>query len=147
MLSSIYLKTLRDWRGQILAWGIGIGILGATNILVFPSFYEMEGLVAFMNNLPPMFKNLIGEIDAVVTLDGFLKMKIFDQLPLLLGIFAVPRAAQAITGELEHKSCDFLLAQPIQRWRVVVEKYLAIITALTILAFLLVVALLINEPA
>ncbi|MCP4573713.1 MAG: ABC transporter permease subunit [bacterium] len=145
MLSSIYLKTLRDWRGQILAWGIGIGVLGATNILVFPPFYEMEGLVAFMNNLPPVFKNLIGEIDAVVTLEGFLKMKLFDPLPLLLAIFAIPRAAQAITGELEHKSCDFLLAQPIRRWRVVVEKYLAIITALTILAFLLVVALLISS--
>ena len=75
MLSSVYLKTLRDWRGQILAWGIGIGVLSAANILVFPSFYQMEGLVAFMKNMPPVFKNLIGDLDAVITLEGFLKMK------------------------------------------------------------------------
>ncbi len=144
MLNCIYLKTLYDLRGQILAWGICVGALSAANVLVFPSFYKMEGLVTFMNALPPIFKNLIGEIDAVVTMEGFLKMKLFDPLPLLMAVFGIPRAAHAINGEIEQKSCDFLLAQPIPRWRVVVEKYLAIITAITILTVMLAVALLLS---
>lgn len=144
MLTSVYLKTLRDLQGQVLVWGLGLALLGAVNVLFFPSFKQVPGLLNFLENLPPVLKSFLGDIRDLVSLEGFLRVKLFDPLPLLLAVFGVTQGAQAIAGEIEHKTVDFLLAQPIRRRRVVLEKYLAIVTATVIIAFMLALGLIIS---
>ncbi len=134
MLSSIYLKTLRDLRGLILAWGLGLAAAGALNVIFFPAFQKLPELLTFLKSLPPVMKTFLGDIDAVFTLEGFLKMKLFDILPLLLSVIGISQASRALTGEVEDKTGDMLLALPITRRRVVLEKYLALATAVAIIA-------------
>jgi ABC-2 type transport system permease protein len=142
---NICLKTFHDMRGQIVAWSLGLAVLGAANVLVYPTMQNMPGIVAFLDNLPPAFKAMIGDVRDVVRLEGFLRAKLFDPLPLLLAIFVVARASQLIAGEVEEKSVDLLMARPIRRWRVVLEKYLAVVGATFILCGALAVSLLISR--
>jgi len=134
VLSSIYLKTLRDLRGLIAAWGLGLAAAAALNVVFFPAFQKMPEILTFLKSLPPVLKTFLGDIDSVFTLEGFLKLKLFDILPLLLAVMGVSQGSRALTGELEHKTVDMLLALPISRRRVVLEKYLAIATAVAAVA-------------
>ena len=129
MLGNIYLKTLRDQRGSILAWGLGLAAAASANVLFFPTMQAMPGMLEFLDNLPPAFKAMVGDVRAMVQLEGFLRIKLFDPLPLLLAIFIVPRGAALIAGEIELKSIDLLMARPVPRWRVAAGKFLALVTA------------------
>jgi ABC-2 type transport system permease protein len=134
MRGSVYLKTLTDLRGTIIAGSLGVAFIGAVNVLLFPTIQNMEGLVRFLEGLPPVFKAMIGDVSAMARLEGFLHVKLFDPLPLLLVIFGIAHAAQLLAGELEHKHVDLLLARPVRRWRVVLAKYLAVASGLVVLA-------------
>jgi ABC-2 type transport system permease protein len=103
------------------------------NVLLYPTFQSMPGFLSFLDNLPPALKTLIGDVRSMGMLEGFLKVKIFDPLPLLLALFVVPQGARLIAGETEDKSIDLLMAQPVRRRRVVLEKYLALASAAVIL--------------
>lgn len=147
MLTSVYLKTLHDLRGLILSWGIGLVAVAAINVILFPTFQQLPDMMGFLKNLPPSFKSLLGDLDAVLTVDGFLKLKLFDTLPMFLSIFGISQGARTLTGELEYKTCDLLLSQPIRRWRIVAEKYLAVITGLALVALLMAAGLVISCAA
>jgi len=134
MLGNIYLKTLRDQRGSILAWGLGLAAAALANVLFFPTVQSMPGMLDFLDNLPPAFKAMVGDVRAMVQLEGFLRIKFFDPLPLLLAIFVVPRGAALIAGEIELKSIDLLMARPVPRWRVAAGKFLALVTATVVIA-------------
>jgi ABC-2 type transport system permease protein len=134
MLTSVYLKTLRDLREQILVWAAGVAVLGAANVLFFPSFQNMPGLLSFLDNLSPSLKALLGDVHAMATPEGFLRVKLFEPLPLLLSIFGVSQAAQLLAGEAEARTIDLLLSRPVSRRRVVVEKYLAVATGILFIA-------------
>ena len=133
VLGNIYLKTLRDLRGSVLAWGLGLAAAAAANVLFFPTVQSMPGMLEFLDNLPPAFKAMVGDVRAMVQLEGFLRAKLFDPLPLLLAIFIVPRGAALIAGEIELKSIDLLMARPVPRWRVALGKFLALATATVII--------------
>jgi len=146
MLGSVYAKTLDDLRGQTLLWSAGLAALGVLNVLVFPSLARIPGLQAFLDNLPPLIKSFAGDVSTMVTPAGFLRVKLLDPLPVLLAVFGVTQGARAIAGEREARTLDLLLAQPVRRWRVVLEKVLAIATALAVMTAALAVALVASRP-
>jgi len=146
MLGSVYAKTLRDLRGQTLVWGLGLAAIGIVNIWGFKSVQQMPGLISFLENLPPAFKALIGDIQAMALAEGFLRAKLFDALPLLLAVFAVSQGTQMLAGESEQKTIDLLMAQPVRRWRIALEKYLAVATSLAVMCVLMVAGLLLCGP-
>ncbi|MBU2500791.1 ABC transporter permease [bacterium] len=141
MIGSIFLKTLADLRGQTLVWSLGLAVLGAVNVLLYPTVQNMPGLVAFLDNLPPAFKAMIGDVQALARIEGFLRVKLIDPLPLLLAVFAVAQGAALIAGEIEARSLDLLLARPVSRSRVVLEKFMALAAATVIMTVGLVLGL------
>ena len=142
MLRSIFLKTLRDLRGQILVWCLALGIPSAAVIAFFPSLQGATELQDFLRILPEPIQRMIGDPSLMATLEGFLKMKLFDgSLPMLLSLFAIIHGAAAIAGEQERGTIDFLMAQPVSRPRVVLEKFAAIAAATVVIAAVISVGL------
>jgi ABC-2 type transport system permease protein len=141
MGGSIYLKTLRDLRGQTLAWGLGFVGIAAANVLLFPTVQNFPGLVSFLENMPPAFKAMVGDVGAMGQLEGFLRVKVFDAVPLLLSIFVISQGAALIAGEIENKSFDLLMARPVARWRVAVAKYAALATGAVVIILAMVLSL------
>ena len=132
MRGSLYLKTLRDLRGAIALWSLGVAVVAAVNVLLYPTVQRMDGLVSFLEGMPRVFQAMVGDLSSLTRLDGFLFVKLFDPLPLLLAILGVSQGAQLLAGELEHKHVDLLLARPVRRWRVVVAKFLALATGIAV---------------
>jgi ABC-2 type transport system permease protein len=144
MIGSVYRKTMFDLRWHLTAWSVGLAAVAAVNVLLYPTVQQMPGLLAFLENLPPAVKAMIGDVREMAVLEGFLRVKLFDPLPLLLAVFGVSHGAQMIAGEKERKTMDLLMGQPIRRWHVVLEKYVAVATACTVLCCAVMIALLVS---
>lgn len=135
MNRGVYLKTLRDLRGQTAAWSAGLAAIAALNVLLYPTLQGMPDLIVFLDRLPPAFKAMIGDVRELARLEGFLRVKLFEPLPLLLAIFTISQSAQAVAGEVEFKSMDLLLSRPVRRRSVVLAKTAALMTATLPMAF------------
>lgn len=134
MLRNLFLKTIRDMLGSILAWGIGLAIVAAAVVYVFSSVradVSLKSLDALIRGLSPMIRAFIAaeDIPSVTEFEGFIRLELLNYLPLLLAIFTIVEGSAAIALEEERRTIDLLMVQPLRRWRVVVEKFAALVVA------------------
>ncbi len=135
MLHSLFGKTLRDQRWSLLGWSVGLAGLSLYILYVYPFINRAAGIMKALDNLPPVIKNLVGKNNFMSTPEGFFNLQPFSILaPLLFIVFAVARGSDATAGEEERGTLDLLLANPLRRGRVVMEKSLAHGTALLTLS-------------
>lgn len=147
MAIDVYRKTLADLRGAVAVWSAGLAALAALNVLLYPTVQAMPDLVEFLEHLPPAFKAIIGDVQEMARIEGFLRVKLIEPLPLLLAVFAVSQGAALVAGEAEHGSLDLLLARPVRRGRVLLAKALALATATAIMTAALIVGMILSLPA
>jgi ABC-2 type transport system permease protein len=77
---------------------------------------------------------------------GYLASQVFGWLvPVTFAIYAAAIGAQLIAGEEEANTMDLLLANPVTRTRVVLEKWIALVILMIILGAALLASVLINE--
>ncbi|HET9849309.1 MAG TPA: ABC transporter permease subunit [Candidatus Dormibacteraeota bacterium] len=135
--SSIYLKTLRDFRIAILGWGIGIGLLVYIVLRTVPSLTTTAAARASLIALAQGF-NWLAQPVAVDTPGGYATFK-YGPTILLIAIWALAAGARVLRGEEERGSMDVLLSLPEGRARLALEKVAAIWTALLGMAVLIAV--------
>ena len=137
MLRNIVLKTLRDRRRSLLFWSIGFILLGVVLISFFPVIRDVPIITEYLEAFPEEFLALFaGEVTDYTSPEGYLNGEVFFLMyPLLLLIFAIGFGSGAIAGEEEHGTLDLLLANPLQRWRLVLEKFIAMLICTLLLAF------------
>jgi ABC-2 type transport system permease protein len=135
MLRSVFLKSIRDQRRSLIWWGLGLVLLTVVTLLFYPSvrtFPELNELLAEQDSLIRAF---IGDVPDLTSPEGYLNSQLFFlMLPLLIIGFAIAQGSGAIAGEEEKGTLDMLLSNPIERWRVVVEKYGAMMVTVVALA-------------
>ena len=131
MAGSVFLRTLRDLRLSVLCWSTLLALSSIANVAAFPAIQDLPELTDFIKKLPRVIQAMIGDPEALTGPKGFLRLKLFSSWLLhLLSLFAILFASSAIAGERERGTLDLLLAQPVQRWRVVIEKFAALFVAL-----------------
>jgi ABC-2 type transport system permease protein len=140
MFHSIWSKSLRDYRGAILGWGIGLGlVLAATFATATP---DIIAAFLFLAHLLRFF----GEPYAIQTAAGFVTFRLTGfTLPVMLTIWAVLAGARLVRGEEERGTLDVLLATPLQRTRLLLEKVAAFVSALILIAVLIGLGAVIGE--
>jgi beta-exotoxin I transport system permease protein len=140
MLRSVATKTLRDLRRGLLWWSLGLIGMVALVVSVYPSVHKDESLNKVVEDLPEGVKNLFafgGQLD-LTSPAGYIGGRLFSFLvPVLLLVAAVGAGARAIAGEEEAGTLDLLLANPISRRRVALEKLGALATELVVLGAVL----------
>jgi ABC-2 type transport system permease protein len=134
---NIVFKTLFDRRRSLLFWCIGLVLLGAILLAFFPVIRDTPAVSEYIDALPKEFLALFaGNITDYTSPEGYLNGELFFLMyPLLLLVFAVGFGSSAIAGEEERGTLDLLLSNPLRRWRVVLEKYLAMLIFGLILVF------------
>jgi ABC-2 type transport system permease protein len=134
---NIVLKTLFDRRRSLLFWCIGLILLGAILLAFFPVIRDATFISEYLEAFPEEFLALFaGEVTDYTSPEGYLNGELFFLMyPLLLLVFAVGFGSGAVAGEEEKGTLDLLLSNPLQRWRVVLEKYLAMLIFGLILIF------------
>ena len=140
-LRTITTKTLRDGRRGLLWWALGLIGLTVVTVAPYPAIREMPGLEDLLEGMPDALLALIGETD-LLSPAGYLNSQLFGSIvPILFMVYSVAAGAGAIAGEEDNRTLDLLLANPVGRTRVVVEKTLAMVIGLALLGAILWVAI------
>jgi ABC-2 type transport system permease protein len=147
MLHSPFAKTLRDTRRALGWWSLGLIGLASMMIAVYPTVRDNPELNKMVKDYPDALKAFIafgGNLD-YVSGAGYLGSELFSfMVPLLLVIAAVGAGARAIAGEEEQGTLDLLLANPVSRRRLLLEKLGALGVEIVLLAFVLWLSLLVG---
>lgn len=150
MLRNVVLKGLRDVRRGFAWWSLGLVSLAALMVSVYPAVHDNPSLNKLVQDYPQALKGFIGFGGSVdyLTAAGYLGSEVFALMaPLLLLVSAIGGGAGAIAGEEERGTLDLLLAQPLTRRRVVLEKLVSLVVELTGLALVLWLALVVGAAA
>jgi ABC-2 type transport system permease protein len=133
--SSVYLKTLRDYRVAILGWGLGLGLVVITTLRAFPELVATPEAKISLDALGATF-SWLAEPVAITTPGGFATFRLGLFL-LLLAIWPLLACSRLLRGEEERGSLDVLLSLPRGRVRLALEKLAALWTALLAMAVLI----------
>lgn len=150
MLRNAFAKTLRDARRAIGWWSLGLIAMTALMVAVYPSVRENPDLNKMVDDYPDAFKAFLGLGENVdyTSAVGYLNSELFAfMVPLLLLIAAIGAGARATAGEEERGTLDLLLANPISRRRLVLEKLAALAAEIAILMVVLWLALIVGVEA
>lgn len=149
MPGNIVLKTLRDRRRSLLFWGLGLVALAAIMVAFFPVIRDATFISEYLESFPEEFLALFaGEVTDYTSGEGFLNGELFFLMyPLLMLIFAIGFGSSAIAGEEESGTLDLLLSNPINRWHLVLEKYVAMLVCTLLLTIVFWAALAIGGAA
>lgn len=126
----LFRKTLRDVRTSTIAVAITNFAMAFVLILLYPEY--RDSLADF--DASGMYEGFLGEAGSITSPEGFLSAEFFSWIPLLLITVAIIGGTGAFAGEEGAGTLDFLLAQPISRRRLVVEKAAALSLAVAIAA-------------
>lgn len=148
MLKNVFAKTLYEKRWSTLGWVIGIIALTMMTALFFPTFKKAFG--ESLNEIPESMKSFIGDTSTYQSLGGYVDVQVVAQMVFLTIIMAVILGSGLIAGDEGSGTLQPLLAQPIKRSKVYLQKYLAmsliaVIASVAIFTAVFVSGLIMNE--
>jgi ABC-2 type transport system permease protein len=114
---SILRKTLRDLRWQVFWYGLGLALMAALVVYIYPDYREQ--FADF--EIPDALQGLVGDAD-FTTGTGFITAEILSWYPIILVVFAIMGGSSAVGGEEAGGTLDLVLAQPVSRRRLLLEK-------------------------
>lgn len=137
MFGSVFSKTLYDKRFFIFGWALGIAAMFGL-IASFYTSMDLTGLDTMLKGVPKGVEVFIGEMAAYGTVPGYIGNAIFG---IRFEMLAIPMtlilAISLSVGEERSRKLYQLLAQPVSRRSVLMQKWLA---GLLILACIMAVA-------
>ena len=140
-LGSVFGKGLRDSRWAILGYGLGIGLImfvTASQVAAeFPDAASRAALAAQMQMLPDVMRGLLGEPINIDTLGGFIAWRTLGIMPIIVGIWSLMALSGTIGREAATGSLEFVLAAPLSRTAIAVQKVGSHLVALAIAMTLL----------
>lgn len=121
------------WR-SMLWWSVGVIALVALSDAFYPSIAGDPSLNAVMEQIPESLRPLLGPED-ITSPVGYLASQLYlSLLPALLLVFAIGRGVASIAGEEEDHTLDLLLAQPISRTSLYVQKFMGLAIGVAVLS-------------
>ena len=138
MLSNIFLKTIRDRRRSLLFWGISFVLIAVLVVSLYPLIQDFSPIQEYMELFPEEFLALFtGGINDFTSPEGYLHGELFFLVfPLLIMVFAINFGSSAVAGEEEQHTLDLLLSNPLPRWRLVLEKFAAMVFSIVLLVII-----------
>ncbi len=127
---AIFRNAFSRSRGQILGWGISLGLYG----LFLVQFYDtlakqQEQIVQLLNSYPPEMMAFFGDAVNIASPAGYLSLEFFSYAPLLVGIYAVLAGSGLLAEDEEKGTLDLMLAHPVSRTGLFVGRLLAFVAS------------------
>ena len=147
MRAEILSSSLRARRRGYFGWVIGIVLLTAFTFAFYPSMRDNSEIAKMIEDLPESLRSFVGEKDPTSPA-GYLESQLFLYVvPVLFFVYTIGQSADTIAGSERRKTLDLLLAHPVSRTRVLLEKFGAICVGLTGLGLVLLAIILLAAPA
>lgn len=142
-------RLLVDRRRALLWWCVAFVAFIEVNVVFYPSVKDQSEFDQMMEQLPDSLRVLTGVTGdlSITSPVGYLQSQLFAMFfALLLLIFGVGLAANAIAGAEQEGRLEYLLAQPVTRIEVALGRLLAIVVLMTVLMTSGLVALAVTDP-
>jgi ABC-2 type transport system permease protein len=126
---SVAVRLLRDRKRSFVGWCVGAVVLILVTVVFYPTIRDQPSITDMVKDMPDALKATFGLDDAVPlsSPQGYLQGRLFSlTLPVALVIFASSAGARAIGGSEEDGDLELLLAHPVTRRRVVLERAAAV---------------------
>ena len=149
MSAVVAARYLRDSRRSAGWWALGMVALVAFTVAFYPSVKGNATFDELIADLPEAVRALVGAQEGIplTSPPGYLHGRLFSiMVPVLLLTFGVGHGARAVGGSEADGTLELLLANPVTRRRVVVERYLALVLLLAAVTAVLTVSLLLLGP-
>lgn len=141
----VMMQLLRERRRSLMAWSLSLSGIAFFYAALYPSIRD-TGFEDVTENLPEFMTEMFS-LDEIGTPEGYLNGELFTLTgPLLLLIFAIGLATDTTAGEEERGTLDLLMAHPVTRRSVVVQKGAGLLAGLGIIEVTLLVTLLVSSP-
>jgi ABC-2 type transport system permease protein len=150
VLRDPFLKSLRDQVRGLIVWAIGVAAYVALLMSVYPSIRDSSGqLQGYLDNLPDAFrKAFLGPGGDFTSPAGYINTELFSWLmPIAFIAFAIAAANRALAGEEEDGTLSLVLAYPLSRRSLVLQKFAAMLVAVALLGLTCWVALVVATSA
>ena len=146
MLPPLLLKTWRDhWRGFV-AWTIGLVLITAVQLWVYPSIRDSASSTSQMLEAFPEEMRQIFDMSTYTTGAGFLNVELFSMVvPLVFIAVGATWGAGATADEEEKGTADLLLTLPVSWARIMITKIVATAAGLVVLAGALALAVIVGS--
>lgn len=121
---------------------LGIVLISVT---FYPSLRDQPAFDELFENLPESVQVLVGASGlSIRSPAGYLHSRVFSTLaPITLLIFAIALGARAIGGSEDDGTLEMLLANPVRRVRVAIERFAAMTGLIVVLTLVTTVSLIV----
>lgn len=145
---SVLAEHLRANRRGFLGWAAAITAVAAMYSAFWPVFGHNASLSNALDAMPQAMKDAFHLTD-YSSAAGYFGSTVFGLLvPILFAVFAIAAGVRAIAGDEDAGTLELVMAYPITRAALAVQRYLAVITAMVFAGtVLLTVILLVRYPA
>jgi len=91
---------------------------------IFPSFKTMAGIQDFVKNYPKALMKFFGvQSFDVTSFNNYLVMELLSVMwVIIVGAYIISFAKGMVAGEMKSGTLELLLAQPIERWKVLMSE-------------------------
>jgi ABC-2 type transport system permease protein len=128
---AILRQSLARVRGTVLAWGLGLFLLGWPIVGTYDVVKrEQEKIADVVRNFAPLIAGMGGNLENLADPAGYLSMRYFSYLPLILGIWAVVAGSGLLAADEENGTLDLVLAHPVSRLGLFAGRWLGFAGAL-----------------
>ncbi|HMQ26109.1 MAG TPA: ABC transporter permease subunit [Acidimicrobiales bacterium] len=142
-------RLLADRRRALLWWCVGFVAFLEVNVVFYPSVKDQSEFDQMMNEMPESLRVLMGITEdlSITSPVGYLQSQLFAMFfALLLLIYGLGLAANAIAGAEQDGRLEYLLVQPVTRLEVALGRWLAVCLLVTVLTLSGFVALAVTNP-
>lgn len=150
MLQSVFAKTIWERRRSIIWWIAGLVALAGVTVAFYPSIRDdAESFEDLFDSFPPELLSVFGidEAASLVTAVGLVNSRLYAGIgPLIVAALGISIGTAAVAGEEDRGTLDLLLAQPVTRTQIIVEKFAAAVVLITAVMTALFLTLLALDP-
>jgi ABC-2 type transport system permease protein len=131
MLETARFESERRLAGAVVV-AVGLSAFATLMMLLAPDILGEFDVAALTESFPPALVEAM-QLDVIATIEGFMALELywFGWL-LVLGVYVAYSAASAVAGDIEAGTMDALLAAPVSRWQVLLEKFLSLLTPILV---------------
>src|SRR5262249_21571338 len=139
-MKAILSRALSGYLGTVLAWGVGLFLLAWPIVATYDVVKrEQDKVVEVARNFEGIIVGMGGDLDRLTDPAGYLNLRYFSFLPLIVGSYAVLAGSGLVVADEENGTLDLVLAHPVSRTSLFTGRWLAF--AASLLAILAVACL------
>lgn len=150
MLRSVYGETIWSRRNALAWYVVGLGVLVGVTTGVYPTVREgADTFTQLLESLPRGMMSFLGSSDIaeLISPSGFVNSRVNASIgAVVLAVFAISLGTAAIAGEEDRRTMDLLLATPVRRRKVVLQRFAAMVTLVAIVAAAILLVMVVANP-